>query len=215
MVTIFVRKEEIMDIQLQELIDKIKRDGIESASEEALRLKTQAEGEAKHIIDAARRDAADIIAKGKADAERAEKAGIAALEQASRNLVLVFKKEIETLLDKIIALKTGALYNDEVLKEVLPELIKNWASKGSDSLDVLLAEQDRKALEGYFNAKLASELNKGLELKTDRNLSAGFRIAEKDGSAYYDFSAESVAELLSAYLNPRLAEILKSAVKDN
>ncbi|MDR2068866.1 MAG: V-type ATP synthase subunit E [Spirochaetaceae bacterium] len=204
-----------MDIQLQELIDKIKRDGIESASEEALRLKTQAEGEAKHIIDAARRDAADIIAKGKADAERAEKAGIAALEQASRNLVLVFKKEIETLLDKIIALKTGALYNDEVLKEVLPELIKNWASKGSDSLDVLLAEQDRKALEGYFNAKLASELNKGLELKTDRNLSAGFRIAEKDGSAYYDFSAESVAELLSAYLNPRLAEILKSAVKDN
>ncbi|MFP3089236.1 V-type ATP synthase subunit E [Treponema sp. TIM-1] len=204
-----------MDIQLQELIDKIKKDGIESASEEALRLKTQAEGEAKHIVEAARREAAEIIARGKADAERAEKAGAAALEQASRNLVLVFKKEIETLLDKIIALKTEALYNDEVLKAVLPELIKNWASKGSDSLNVLVSEKDRNALEGYFNGKLASELNKGVELKTDRNLSAGFRIAEKDGSAYYDFSAESVAELLSAYLNPRLVEILKSAVKDN
>jgi V/A-type H+-transporting ATPase subunit E len=204
-----------MDIQLQELIDKIKRDGIESASEEALRLKTQAEGEAKHIVDAARREAADIIAKGTADAERAEKAGEAALEQASRNLVLAFKKEIETLLDKIIALKIDAVYNDEVLKEVLPGLLKNWASQGSDALDVLLSEKDRKALEGYFNGKLASELAKGLELKTDRNLGSGFRIAEKDGSAYYDFSAESVAELLSAYLNPRLAEILKSAVKDN
>ncbi|MDR0590114.1 MAG: V-type ATP synthase subunit E [Spirochaetaceae bacterium] len=204
-----------MDIQLQELIDKIKKDGIESASEEALRLKTQAEGEAKHIVDAARREAADIIAKGKADAERAEKAGAAALEQASRNLVLVFKKEIETLLDKIIALKTETLYTDEALKAVLPELLKNWASKGSDSLDILLSEKDRKALEGYFTGKLASELNRGVELKTDRNLAAGFRIAEKDGSAYYDFSAESVAELLSAYLNPRLAEILKNAVKDN
>jgi V/A-type H+-transporting ATPase subunit E len=209
-----VIKEEIMDIQLQELIDKIKKDGIESASEEALRLTTQAEGEAKRIVDAARRDAADIIAKGKADADRAEKAGTAALEQASRNLILAFKKEIETLLDKIIALKTEAVYTDEVLKGVLPELLKNWASRGSDSLDVLLSEKDRKALEGYFTGKLAAELPKGVELKTDRNLGAGFRIAEKDGSAYYDFSAESVAELLSAYLNPRLAEILKSAVKD-
>lgn len=209
-----------MDIQLQELIDKIKKDGIESASEEALRLTTQAEGEAKRMVDAARREAADIIAKGKADAERAEKAGRAALEQASRNLVLAFKKEIETLLDKIIALQTGALYTDEVLKGVLPELLKNWASKGSnapgsDSLDVLLSQKDRNALEGYFTGKLAAELSGGLELKTDRSLGAGFRIAEKDGSAYYDFSAEAVAELLSAYLNPRLAEILKSAVKDN
>ena len=204
-----------MDIQLQELIDKIKKDGIESASEEALRLTTQAEGEAKRMVDAARRDAADIIAKGKADADRAEKAGTAALEQASRNLVLAFKKEIETLLNKIIALKTEALYTYEVLKGALPEILKNWASLWSDSLDVLLSEKDRKALEGYFTGKLAGELQKGLELKTDRNLGAGFRIAEKDGSAYYDFSAESVAELLSAYLNPRLAEILKNAVKDN
>jgi V/A-type H+-transporting ATPase subunit E len=204
-----------MDIQLQELIDKIKKEGIEAASQEAARLSSQAEGEAKRIVDAARREAADIIAKGKADAERAEKAGEAALRQASRNLVLAFKKEIETLLDKIIVLKTEAVYTDEVLKKALPELLKNWGSRGSDSLDVLLSEKDRKGLEAYFTGTLASELNKGLELKTDRGLGAGFRIAEKDGSAYYDFSAESVAELLSAYLNPHLAEILKSAVKDN
>ncbi|MDR2071819.1 MAG: V-type ATP synthase subunit E, partial [Spirochaetaceae bacterium] len=35
-----------MDIQLQELIDRIKKDGIESASDEAARLKAQAEAEA-------------------------------------------------------------------------------------------------------------------------------------------------------------------------
>jgi V/A-type H+-transporting ATPase subunit E len=204
-----------MDIQLQELIDKIKKEGIESASQEALRLKTQAEGEAKQLVEAARREAADIIARGKADAERAEKAGEAALQQASRNVVLAFKKEIETLLDKIIVLKTEAAYTDEVLKKTLPELLKNWASRGSDAPDVLLSEKDRNALESYFTGTLAAELKKGLELKTDRNLGAGFRIAEKDGSAYYDFSAESVAELLSAHLNPRLVEILKNAVKDN
>jgi V/A-type H+-transporting ATPase subunit E len=208
-------KEEIMDIQLQELIDKIKRDGIESASEEASRLKSQAEGEAKHIVEAARREAEAIIAKGKADAERSEKAGIAALEQASRNLVLAFKTEIETLLDKLIAGGVAASYGEDVLKAVLPELVKGWAShsKGGNSLNLILGEGNLKKLEAYFKDKLAAEIKQGVELKSDRNLGAGFRIANKDGSAYYDFSAESVAELLSAYLNPRLAETLKNAVK--
>jgi V/A-type H+-transporting ATPase subunit E len=208
-------KEEIMDIQLQELIDKIKKDGIESASEEALRLKTQAEEEAKRILDAARREAEDIVAKGKADAERSEKAGVTALKQASRNLFLAFKKEIEALLDRIVAREIDAAYTGEVIKGVLPEILKNWAARGSDALDIILSEKDRKSLEDFFNTKLAGELKKGVELKTGRNLNAGFRIAEKDGSAYYDFSAESVAELLAAYLNPRLAEILKNTAKDS
>jgi len=44
-------------------------------------------------------------------------------------------------------------------------------------------------------------------------IDGGFRIAEKDGSAFYDFSAEAVAAMLSAHLNPKVAEILKNAVK--
>jgi V/A-type H+-transporting ATPase subunit E len=205
-------KEEPMDIQLQELIEKIKKDGIESASAEALRLKSRAEDEAKGIVASAKKEAASIIAKAKANAGRTEKAGIAAVGQASRNLVLTFKTEIQNLLDTIIARETTASYDEKTLKTVFPDLIKNWAVKGED-LAVILSEGDRKSLESFFTDKLASELKKGLELKSDRNLSAGFRIANKDGSAYYDFSAESVAELLSAYLNPRLAETLKESVK--
>ncbi|MDR1030676.1 MAG: V-type ATP synthase subunit E [Treponema sp.] len=202
-----------MDIQLQELIDKIKKDGIESAAEEAARLKSQAEEQAKRIVEVAQRDADAIIAKGKADAERLEKAGIVALEQASRNLVLAFKGEIQALLDTIIAQRLRESYTEDTLKAVLPELLKTWAAKGSDELDLILSEKALKNLQAYFNNILADTLARGLELKSDRNLAAGFRIAHKDGSAYYDFSAESVGTLLSAYLNPRLGEILKQAVK--
>ena len=202
-----------MDVQLQELIDKIKKDGIESASEEANLMKSKAEAEAKRIIDAAHKEASSIVEKGKADADRFEKAGIAAVEQASRNLVLAFKDEIQVLLDKIIAQAVSVSFNDDVIKTVIPEVLKNWASRGSDKLNILLTEPDLKKLEDYFKVKLADELKMGTELKSDRNLGAGFRIAAKDGSAYYDFSAESVAELLAAYLNPRLQEILKTSVK--
>ena len=202
-----------MDIQVQELIDKIKRDGIESASEEAARLKREAEAEARQIVESAKKEAEDIISRGKQDAGRSEKAGIAALEQASRNLVLAFKGEIQALLDKLVGQALGASYGDDVLKAALPELLKSWAAKGEDDLAVLLPEGQLDKLRGFFNEKLTAELKKGVELKSDRNLAGGFRIANRDGSAYYDFSAESVAELLSAYLNPRLAEILKTSSK--
>ena len=203
-----------MEIQLQELIDKIKKDGIESASGEAAAIKRGAETEAARIIAAAQKEAADIISRGKADAERSEKAGKAALEQASRNLILAFKGEIQALLDKIIAQALDSAYGEDTLKAVLPELLKSWVSRGgSDSLDLLLSEGNLGKLKSWAQGTLAAELKKGTELKSDRNLRAGFKIANKDGSAYYDFSADSVAELLSAYLNPYLAEILKKSAK--
>ncbi|MDR0512185.1 MAG: V-type ATP synthase subunit E [Treponema sp.] len=203
-----------MEIQLQELIDKIKKDGIDSASSEAVVLKKEAEAEAARIIAAAHKEAADIITRGKADAERSEKAGIAALEQASRNLILAFKSEIQGLLDKIVAQSSAAAYGEDALKATLPEVLAAWSAKGGDKpLDILLTDGDLKKLSSWFNDKLAGELKKGVELKPVRNLSSGFRIAEKDGSAYYDFSAEAVAQLLSAYVNPRLAEILGSSSK--
>jgi V/A-type H+-transporting ATPase subunit E len=202
-----------MDIQVQELIDKIKKDGIASASEEAARIKQKAEAEAAQILEAAKKESAGIAAKGKQDAERFEKAGVAAVEQASRNLVLAFKDEIQALLDSIVKEQVGKAYGDEVLKTALPDLIKAWTAQGTDSLAVLLPEASLSKLKDYFKGKLTAQLKKGLELKSDRNLAGGFRIAEKDGSAYYDFSADAVAELLSAYLNPRLAEIIKASVK--
>ena len=164
-------------------------------------------------MEAAKKEAEEIIASGKQDAERSEKAGIAALEQSSRNLVLAFKGEIQSLLDRLVNQQLGAAYGEDVLKAALPELLKSWAAKGEDELAVLLPEGELDKLRGFFNEKLIGELKKGVELKSDRNLAGGFRIANRDGSAYYDFSAESVAELLSSYLNPRLAEILKTSAK--
>ena len=203
-----------MEIQLQELIDKIKKEGIVAATEEAAKLKSEAELEVNRIIAEAQKEAADIVNRGKADAERAEKAGKAALEQAYRNLILAFKAEIQTLLDNLVNQGISSAYSNDTLKAVLPDILKAWVAKaGTESVDLLLSEGDLAKLRSWSQGALAGELKKGLDLKSDRNLGAGFKIANKDGSAYYDLSAESVTELLSAYLNPQLAEFFKNISK--
>jgi len=202
-----------MEIQVQELIDKIKKDGIRAATEEANRIKVEAQTEANRLVESAKKEASDIIQSSKFDAQRTENAGKAALEQASRNLILVFKDEIQSLLNKITGEAVKASYNDDVLRQVLPDLIKSWAERGSDDLSVILPEGELSRLQGFFNEKLAGELSRGVELKSNRKLASGFRISNKNGSAYYDFSAEAVAELFSTYLNQKLADLVKETAK--
>ncbi|MFA6508388.1 MAG: V-type ATP synthase subunit E [Treponemataceae bacterium] len=202
-----------MDIQLQELIDKIKKDGIEKSSAEAARSKAEAEAEAKRIVEAAKKEADALVSKAKVDAERFEKAAAAALEQSSRNLILSFKTEIAHLLEIVVKRDTAVAYGEDALKAAVPEVVKAWAAQKGDSLDVLLSADSLAKLESFFTQKLSIELKKGVTLKSDKTVGNGFKIGAKDGSSYYDFSADAVAELLSAYLNPRLAEILKASAK--
>jgi V/A-type H+-transporting ATPase subunit E len=201
-----------MDIEIKKLIEQIKKDGIASANEDAARVKTAAEADAKRIVDEAKKQAESIISGAKVDAERSEKASVAAVEQASRNLILAFKTEIESLLGRIVSKDTSRAYNDDVLKAVIPEVVRGW-SAGKGNVNVILGDAQLKSLEDWAKGALSAEIGKGVELKAGKNVGGGFRIGEKDGSAYYDFSATAVADALSEYLNPRLAEILKNAAR--
>ena len=200
-----------MDIQLNELIEKIKKDGIASAKAEAGIVIADAQAEANRIIEAAKLEADAISARAKADAARSEKACVAAIEQAYRDLTLAFKSGLQRLLDSLTVKTVASAYTADIIKAILPDLIKSWAEKGSDSLTVVLSKGDLEKLDSAFISMLASTLRGGVEIKAVKKLDSGFRIIEKDGSAFYDFSAESIAIMLSAYLNPKLVEILNRA----
>jgi V/A-type H+-transporting ATPase subunit E len=203
-----------MDVQVQSLIDKIKKDGITTAEEKAAVIIADAEKKAHSIIADAEEKAAGIVKTAKAETERMEKSSVDAIRQAGRNLLLSFRDSINAELASIVSLETAASYSPELLETLIPETVKTWAKNpDAEELAVLLSEKDLAMLESGLRAALQAELAKGLELKLDTSLSGGFRIGSKDGAAYYDFSSESVADLFAAYLNPRVAAIMKAAAK--
>lgn len=202
-----------MDIRVQELLDKIKRQGVDSAEAQAAKILGKAEEKQKAIIAAAEKEAKAIVEAGRAEAARSEESGKAALVQASRDLVLAFRGEIEKVLAAIVRADTETAFDVDTLKKVLPSLLEAWAKDGRDDLTLLVPEKDLAALEAFFKDKLAAKLKAGVELKPLKNLKSGFRVAEKGGAAYYDFSAEAVSTMLGAYLNTRLASIVTEAAK--
>jgi len=204
-----------MDVQLQELVDKIRKDGVETAEASASEIIRNAEAKALAIVNAARTESDLIVKKGTEEAKRAEAASISAIKQAGRNLLLSFRDGIVAELDAIVRTETAKAYNPEMLKELIPTAVKSWiASTGEDDIKILLSESDAAKLEMGLKAALKAEIEKGLTISAGRNVAGGFRIGTKDGSAYYDFTASAVADLFSAYLNPRVADILKSAAKE-
>lgn len=204
-----------MDVQLQELIDKIKKDGVAAAEKDAAKIIANSEKKAEAIIADAQSKAAEIIKSAQSETKKMEKASEEAIVQAGRNMLLSFKDALVGELDGLIQNGTEKALSKDVLAKLVPETVKTWA-KNSDAseLSVLLSEKDLKALEKSLTTALKAEIKKGLEIKPDKTLTAGFRIGIKNGAAFYDYSAESLAEMFSAYLNPKVAALMKVAAKD-
>lgn len=203
-----------MDVQLQELIDKIKKDGVAAAEKESAKTIAESEKKAEKIITDAQEKAAEIIKNAKIEAEKTEKASDEAIKQAARNMLLSFKDSLIKEFEGIILEDTSKAMSKDVLAKVIPETVKEWAKNTDASgLSVLLSEADLKALEAGLKNELKAQISKGMEVKADKSLSFGFRIGVNNGAAFYDYSAESLAEMFSTYLNPKVAALMNDAAK--
>lgn len=203
-----------MEIQLKELIDKIKNEGVKTAEEKSNEIIKAAQAKAENIVSDARKNADSIIQKGKAEVDKYKNASDLALKQASRDLLLNLKGKLKDIFSSVVETETNSALSSEVLERAIIELIRSWDKEELKDLNILISEKLLKEVEVSLKNKLAEEIKSGLEIKPFNNIDAGFRVSEKDGSAYYDFTDKGIAEILSQYLNPKLNEILNKSIEE-
>ena len=198
-----------MSVQLNELIDRIKKEGVESAQEQADKIVKDAKVQAAKIVADARTEAEGVVAAAKAEAERFEVTGREGVRQAGRDVVLDLKGQITAMLDRIMAKSVSETLTTDLVREGLVTLFKSWSSEVASQHEVLIPEATWTAMQDALLNDLAVEMKAGLELKPSPNVRTGFRVGEKGGSAYYDFTDRGLTEFLTEYLNPRLAACLE------
>lgn len=204
-----------MEVQLQELIEKIKKEGVGAAEEKASQILKEAQDKAKSILDEAEERAQTIIKKAKEEEDRFEKASISSIRQAARNTIIAFRENLVAQLDAIIKVESLNRYDASVLTSLIPEVVTALAKKESTSgITVSLNEKDAKNLEKSIIAALKEKMMEGVNVLPNNDIKAGFRVNENGASSYCDFTNESVAEAFSSYVSPRLREILKEAAKE-
>ena len=96
-----------MEIQLQELIDQIKKDGVEAAETEAKNIIDSAKADAEKIIADAKAQANKILTDAKNENDKMVKSSEDAIRQAGRNLLISFRESVTKELNAIIGEKVA------------------------------------------------------------------------------------------------------------
>lgn len=201
-----------MEVQLQELIEQIKKDGVAAAETEAKAIVDSAQEKAEKIVADAKAQAEKILADAKSETERMTKSSDDAIRQAGRNLLISFRESVARELKSIIGENVNAVYSSESLAQLIIKVVENWANKpDAEDIAVILSSDDLKNMEEVLLASLKDKMLKGVTLKANDNFDGGFRIAVNNGSAYYDYSAQAVVDMLSNYLSPKVTQLLKEA----
>ncbi|MDD3790105.1 MAG: V-type ATP synthase subunit E [Sphaerochaetaceae bacterium] len=196
-----------MELQIQDLVDSIKREGIEVAESEATKIVELARKEAADLVAAGTKEAALIVEKGKKESNLMVASGKAALEQAARDLILSLQKTIEGHFDRLLEESVNNSFSSDQLVALISDVVKANIAPTKESV-VDLNPDTFKKLGNSLKEALAKELKEGLEIRPLEAVSSGFRLSLKDGSSYYDFSTNEISIMLKHFLNPTLQEIV-------
>jgi len=201
-----------MTEDLKGLIDRINEEGVKAAEEKASRIETGARTEAEAIVSRARVEAANLLSDAKDRIAKLEEASRSSLKQAARDLILSLRKEINATLDRVVTSHVHKAFSQEELSKLIIHLIRECRKEEKDDIVICLRKEDLEKLEKGLMAELRGEAKKGIVLKLSEDIRGGFVISYDSGRSYCDYSDAAIAEYISTYLRPKLAEILKGSV---
>ncbi|HQP10056.1 MAG TPA: hypothetical protein PKV41_01580 [Candidatus Omnitrophota bacterium] len=197
-----------MSQQIQELIDKIKSEGVQAADKKAREIETAAQAAAKKMIADAQDRAKHIIADAQAQAQRTKDSTEMALKQSARDTLLALRKEIEGALQKVVAKEIKDALSAEQMADILKEIIKK--SSGESPVEVALNPADLQKIKAGLLAKLQKEIKQTITFRSNDGIRSGFTISFDEGKSRFDFTDESLIAYLSSYLNAQVAALLNS-----
>lgn len=198
--------------QIQELIDRIKQEGVQTAEQKGREIEKQAKERAELIIQDARKKAEDLTAQAFAEIKKKEESGRMALRQASRDTVLALKKELQNMMHKLVSVQIRGVLTPDILSAMIAQIMQKSIESGTadQGMEMLVAPDQLDALRNGILGKLQEEVKKAVTVKASDEVGAGLMISFDQGRSCFEFTEKNLAEFLSVYLNKELGEIVKN-----
>jgi len=202
-----------MTEELQGLLDRIQKDGIEKANAEASRIVGEAQAKAADLVKKAETDAKAILDKAREDGQLFQQRGESAVSQAARDVILSVGDSITATLRGIISARVDAALSTADFPALVKSVVTAYCAKDTGSgIEVLLSEAQRESVNAYFLSEMSVEMQKGLSIKGDKNIVSGFAVSVENGNVQHDFTGATLTEALCGLLRPQLAEIIKQSM---
>jgi len=201
--------------ELQNLLDRIQRDGVEQAEAEASRIVQQAKDKAREIVGGAEREAAGMIARADKDSEVFVERGTKALEQAARDVVIGVQKDLERIFQESVKESAGEALTPENMAEMMVKLAETYGQHDlkESRIEVLVSPRDQEQFVKLVMGKYRKSLGQGIEIHPEAGIRKGFKVSFRDDKLYHDFTVDAVADALAGLLKTPLRDIVKRAAQ--
>ena len=195
-----------MENKIQELTDKIYREGVEKGNEEAQRLVSNAREEAAKILEEARKEAEAIVAAARKSAAETAENTQSEIKLFAGQAVNALKTEIASLLTNQVVSK--AVKDFVADKDYLNKFIVSLATKWTENEAIVISTADAEGLKKFFAANAKAVLDKGVKIEQVNGNKTLFTISPADGSYKVNFGEEEFENYFKDFLRPQLVEML-------
>jgi V/A-type H+-transporting ATPase subunit E len=192
--------------KIQELTDKIRREGVEKGQEEAAQIIAQAKEQAAKIVADAKVQAEAIAAQAKKAAAELDQNTKSELKLYMGQAINALKSEITNIIsDKVVAESVKKLTDEkDFLGKFTVALATEWAKQG----DIVISSADAEGLKTYFAREAKALLDKGVKIEKVNGRQTLFTVEPADGSYRVDFGKEELENYFKNFLRPQLIEML-------
>jgi len=196
-----------MTVQLGNLIEKIRKEGVEEGQLVSQKIIQEATARADRMVEEAKQEAAQMLEEAQKKSRAFQKSGELAVQQAARDVVLQLKRQIDALFDRVFKREISATLTPETVRDIILNLVDQWTAGAG--AEIVFNEKEKTQIERLLFAGIRKELKNTLVLSGSTEIGHGFRIGMKGESVQYEFTDESISQTLKQYLKPRLKEILE------
>ena len=195
-----------MESKIQELTEKLLREGVEKGNAEAAQIVAAAKEQAAQIIAEAKSKAAEIEADGKKSVKTLEANTKAEFKMYATQALNALKSEVANVVgDKIVKEAVGSVTSD---KDFMNEFILKMAEKWGSGEEIVISTKDAASLKALFAKKAKALFDKGVKIEQVNGLPAAFSIQPADGSYKVNFGNAEFEEYFKGFLRPQLVEMI-------
>ena len=194
-----------MDNKVQEITDKIYREGVEKGQAEAQKIVEAVEAKKVEMLNKAQHEADKIVTDAKKSAEELVKNTHSELQMYTGRAMEALKSEIANLVTgAIVDATVNETVDNEWLQKLMLSLATDWVAKEN----VVIQTTDATTLTQYFVNKSKGLLEKGVKIEQVNGKNAGFAIMPADKGYKVQFGDAEFKAYFKEFLRPQLVELL-------
>lgn len=192
--------------KIQELTDKIRREGVEKGQEEAARIIAEAQAQAEKLVADAKTQAEAIMSQAKKTATELEQNTKSELKLYMGQALNALKSEIANVVsDKVVAQGVSKLAADpDFLGKFVVALATEWGKRE----DIVISSENAEALKAYFAKEAKALLDKRVKIEKVNGQSTLFTVQPAGGGYRVDFGQDELVQYFKNFLRPQLIEML-------